>query len=159
MTPASSAHAGREQDGAAHSGSVHSDAAHCGASQEHPQDSRIPVWLALSELYLDTDVAALYPQIAKTLADSPYALDALHDMLMYDIHPALYPNLMIVAGEWAGFDDDWLLARVAQVRKRSRLRRRFSHLFVRSIRDDWRAVAAMIVDLRAATKIAEASRI
>ncbi len=169
MTQASSAHAGREQDGAAHSGAgcdgaAHGGAAHGGASQEDPQDSRIPVWRALSELYLDTDVAALYPHIAQTLADSPYALDALHDMLMYDIHPALHPNLMSVAGEWAGFDDDWLLARVAQVRRQPRWRRRLSHLFVRSIRDDWRAVAAMTVDLRAvdlraATKIAEASRV
>ena len=92
MTQASSAHAGREQDGAAHSGAACDDAAHGGASQEDPQDSRIPVWRALSELYLDTDAAALYPQIAETLADSPYALDALHDMLRYDIHPARYPN-------------------------------------------------------------------
>jgi hypothetical protein len=122
---------------------------------EH-DDPRIPVWQALSELYLDTDVAAHYPHIAETLAHSPYALDALHDMLMYDIHPALYPNLMIVAGEWAGFDDDWLLARIAQVRRQPRWRRRLSHLFVRWIRDDWRTVAALIVDLRAGTTSARA---
>jgi hypothetical protein len=153
MTPASSALAGREQDGAAHNG-----AAHDGGAQENPQDPRIPVWRALSELYLDTDVAALYPQIADALADSPYALDALHEMLMYDVHPALYPNLMIVAGEWAGFDDDWLLVRITQVRRQPRWRRRLSHLFVRSIREDWRAVAGMIVDLRAAATSAQATQ-
>jgi hypothetical protein len=149
MTPAFTARAGREQDDG-REGAPRDNIEQC--------DPRLPVWLALSDLYLDTDVAALYPHIAETLADSPYALDALHDMLMYDIHPALHPNLMSVAGEWAGFDDEWLLVRIAQVRKRPRWRRRLSHLFVRWIRDDWHAVAAMIVELRAATISAQATQ-
>jgi hypothetical protein len=112
-------------------------------------DARIEVWYALSALYLDTDVVALYPQIAEVLAKSPYSLDALYETLMYDVHPVLYANLTIVAGEWAGFDRDWLLERIAEVRMQPRWRRRFSHLFAREIRDDWRKVAGMVVDLRA----------
>lgn len=148
MTPAFTARAGREQDDARE-----------GAPRDNIEqgDPRLPVWLALSDLYLDTDVVALYPQIANVLASSPYTVDALRETLMYDIHPVLYPNLMIVAGEWAGFDDDWLLVRIAQVRKQPRWRRRLSHLFVRWIRDDWHAVAAMIVELRAATTSAQAT--
>jgi hypothetical protein len=112
-------------------------------------DPRIAVWQALSNLYLDNDVSLEYPHIAQTLADSPYTLEALHEMLMYDVHPALHANLMIVAGEWAGFDREWLLERIAQTRAQPRWRRRLTHLFVRWIRDDWRIVAAIIAQLRA----------
>ncbi len=120
-------------------------------------DARVEVWHALSDLYLDTDVVALYPHIAEVLAKSPYSLDALYEILMYDVHPALYPNLTIVAGEWAGFDRDWLCARIMQVRAQPRWRRRISHLFVRWIRDDWRKVAERIIDLRASSTNAQAT--
>jgi hypothetical protein len=114
------------------------------------EDPRIEVWLALSDLYLDNETADIYDYVAETLASSPFALDALHDMLMYDVHPVLYPNLMIVAGEWAGFDREWLIARIAEVRAQARWRRRITHVFVRSIHDEWREVVARIAAIRGA---------
>ena len=113
-------------------------------------DARIPVWVALSDLYLDTDVTLSYDHIVRTLAASPYPLDALHEMLMYDVHPALYMNLMSVAGEWAGFDETWLLERIEAVRRQPRWRRRISHWFVRDIGVQWGALVPMIVDARSA---------
>jgi hypothetical protein len=107
-------------------------------------DARIPVWTALSELYLDTDVAAFRDHIASTLAASPYSLDALHEMLMYDVHPALYPNLISVAGEWAGFDQAWLVERIAAVRRQPCWRRRITRWFVRDIGVQWRTLVPMI---------------
>jgi hypothetical protein len=113
-------------------------------------DVRIPVWTALSELYLDTDVALSYEYIVRTLAASPYSLDALHEMLMYDVHPALYPNLMSVAGEWAGFDQDWLVERIAAVRRQPRWRRRMSQWLRFDIDTHWRALTPMIQAARSA---------
>ncbi len=113
-------------------------------------DARIPVWNALSELYLDTDVTLSYDHIVRTLAASPYSLDELHEMLMYDVHPALYPNLMSVAGEWAGFDDAWLLERIAMARRQPRWRRRITHWFVRDIGVRWRTLEPMIGAARSA---------
>jgi hypothetical protein len=113
-------------------------------------DTRIPVWVALSDLYLDTDVTLSYEHIARTLAASPYPLDALHEMLMDDVHPALYMNLMSVAGEWAGFDEAWLVERITAVRRQPRWRRRISHWFVRDIGVQWRALVPMIVAARSA---------
>lgn len=113
-------------------------------------DARIPVWVALSDLYLDTDVTLSYDHIVRTLAASPYPLDALHEMLMYDVHPALYMNLMSVAGEWAGFDETWLLERIEAVRRQPRWRRCISHWFARDIGVQWRALVPMIVDARSA---------
>ncbi len=114
-----------------------------------PDDPRVPVWRALSDLYLDTDVSTFYAHIAETLAKSPFSLDALHDILLEDVHPALYGNLLIVAGEWAGFEDEWLLPRIAEVRRRPRWRRRLTRVIARFVFDDWRIVAARVAQLRA----------
>jgi hypothetical protein len=116
----------------------------------HNLDARIPIWIALSDLYLDTDVTLSHDHIVRTLAASPYPLEELHEMLMYDVHPALYPNLMSVAGEWAGFDETWLVERITAIRRQPRWRRRISHWFVRDIGVQWRTLAPMIVAARSA---------
>ena len=113
-------------------------------------DARIPVWVALSDLYLDTDVSLSYDYIVRTLVASPYSLDALHEMLMYDVHPVLYPNLLSMAGEWGGFDEAWLIERILVARKQPRWRRRFTQWFVRDIGVQWRTLAPMIVAARSA---------
>jgi hypothetical protein len=107
-------------------------------------DTRIPVWTALSDLYLDTDVTLSHDHIVRMLAASAYSLDELHEMLMYDVHPALYPNLLSMAGEWAGFDEAWLVERILAVRAQPRWRRRFTQWFVRDIGVQWRMLAPMI---------------
>ena len=121
-------------------------------------DARVPVWRALSDLYLDTDVTMFHEHIAETLADSPFSLDALHDILLEDVHPVLYGNLLIVAGEWAGFEDEWLLPRIARARRQPRWRRRLTRVFASFVFDDWREVATLIAQLRAdAARAPEAS--
>ncbi len=113
-------------------------------------DARIPVWNALSDLYLDTDATLLHEYIVRTLAASPYSLDELHEMLMYDVHPALYQNLMSMAGEWAGFDETWLVERIATIRRQPRWRRRITHWFARDIDVQWRTLEPMIRAARSA---------
>lgn len=120
-------------------------------------DPRIPVWRALSDLYLDTDVSLFYSHIAETLAASPFTLDALRDILIEDVHPALYGNLLIVAGEWAGFEDEWLLPRIAETRRRPRWRRRLTRVFAGSVFDDWREVAARIEAIRGGANMSATS--
>lgn len=140
------------------SGSAAATPTTAGAIAVVPDDPRVPVWRALSDLYLDTDVTMFHEHIAETLADSPFPLDALRDILLEDVHPALYGNLLIVAGEWAGFEDEWLLPRIAEVRRRPRWRRRLTRVFASAVFDDWRIVAARIAQLRAdASHVAETS--
>lgn len=112
------------------------------------RDARIPVWIALSELYLDTDVSVFHDAIADTLAASPYSVDDLRDILMDDVHPALHVNLMSVAGEWAGFDEAWLIERIEAVGRQPRWRRRMSRWFARDIDAQWRALEPMILAAR-----------
>jgi hypothetical protein len=113
-------------------------------------DARIPVWVALSDLYLDTDVSLSYDYVVRTLVASPYSLEQLHETLMYDVHPVLYPNLLSMAGEWAGFDETCLVERILAARKQPRWRRRFTQWFVRDIGVQGRTLTPMIAAARSA---------
>lgn len=76
-------------------------------------EHRRPVWLAISELFLDTNLdSADLTRIAKTLAQSPYSLEELDDILLWEVYPACWTNTYAIAGEWAGFDPEWLEARI-----------------------------------------------
>jgi hypothetical protein len=76
-------------------------------------ESRRPVWAALSELFLDTNLdSADVNRIAKTLASSRYSLDELDQILLSEVYPACRSNLLSMAGEWAGFDPEWLESRI-----------------------------------------------
>jgi hypothetical protein len=76
-------------------------------------EDRRPVWLALSELFLDGDVAARREGIAATLAASPYSLPELQAILVDEVYPSCRGNMFSwPGGEWAGFDDAWLEERI-----------------------------------------------
>ena len=75
-------------------------------------DRRRPVWLALSDLFLDTDVNLFRDGNTRLLAASPYSPDELDTILREEVYPACSYNLSQVAGEWAGFDDVWLERRI-----------------------------------------------
>ncbi len=74
--------------------------------------ARRSVWLALSDLFLDTDVNLFREGNTRLLAASPYSIDELDTILREEIYPACSFNLSQVAGEWAGFDADWLERRI-----------------------------------------------
>ncbi len=72
---------------------------------------RHAVWVALSELWLDTtlqddDLEA----VVVILRESPFDLEAIDEIHWREVAPVLYGNLLSVAGEWAGFDPDALIA-------------------------------------------------
>lgn len=73
---------------------------------------RHPVWLALSDLFLDTDTRLSFPYIARTLAASPFSDDELEAIFQNEVAPAVEFNLFDIAGEWAGFDETWLIAAI-----------------------------------------------
>jgi hypothetical protein len=73
---------------------------------------RRPVWEALSDMYLDTDVALSRAWRAQMLAESKYSLDELEEILVHEVHPVCWPNLLSVAGVWDGFDQAWLEQRI-----------------------------------------------
>ncbi|SFN90771.1 hypothetical protein SAMN05660284_02498 [Formivibrio citricus] len=73
---------------------------------------RMPVWQALGEFFLDNEPNLEY--VARVCAESPYSLGELDQILFNEVWPALSPNLASMAGEWAGWDREWLTKRVLE---------------------------------------------
>lgn len=111
---------------------------------------RRAVWLALSELYLDTDVSLLYPSIAAALARSPYSDAELWNILRHEVHPVVGPNLRSVAGVWDGFDEAWLADAIERRLRRPGWLRVLGGLFYAYPREQWGALAPQVRALREA---------
>ncbi len=105
---------------------------------------RIPVWSALSEFFLDTELRDDdYRRIAEVLGRSPYSENALWEILRFEVYPPCHWNLLYVAGEWAMFGDDWLMERVApRCGKRPRFTWPALHLWM--FQDHWDKVRAFL---------------
>jgi len=72
-------------------------------------ETRKPVWSALSELWLDNERQADdLAHIAQVMYNSGYSLAELRKIYETEVAPVVYTNLLVPAGEWAGFDDAWL---------------------------------------------------
>ncbi|GAA3917087.1 DUF7079 family protein [Litoribacillus peritrichatus] len=77
-------------------------------------EERIQVWETLSDLFLDTELTdADLERMAKVLAESPYSIEQLQDILYYEVYPVCKGNLLCVAGEWAFFGREWVLEYIA----------------------------------------------
>ncbi|MFT3911365.1 MAG: hypothetical protein QM737_18225 [Ferruginibacter sp.] len=86
-------------------------------------EQRKPIWIALSEFYLDTELQdSDLRRIAFTILDSPYSLDEVKTINKYEVFPILQANLLSPAGEWAGFDKDWLVEKILYlIEKKSKI--------------------------------------
>lgn len=74
---------------------------------------RYPVWAALAELYLDTELQDEdLRRIAAAVAASGFSWDEMKQINYNEVAPALWFNTYDVAGEWAGWDDKWLIERI-----------------------------------------------
>lgn len=73
---------------------------------------RAPVWEALSDFWLDTELQDFqFDRIARVIAASPYSIEEVIAIHNYEVAPAVSANLINIAGEWSGFDSEWLNAR------------------------------------------------
>jgi hypothetical protein len=73
---------------------------------------------AISELFLDTELQeSNYEYIARVLRETDLPLDELERIYQEEVAPALYRNLNVTAGVWAGFDQDWLAGKIKQKKK------------------------------------------
>jgi len=110
-------------------------------------DERMPVWSALSELFLDTELQKEdHERIATVLAASPYSESKLEEILRFEVTPVLRGNMLSMAGVWSGFDEDWLREKLAPNIER----RPFFRLGVFwMIRSHWKEVIREVIALRA----------
>ena len=111
-------------------------------------EARMPVWSALSEFFLDTDLQEDdYQRIASVLARSAYSIAEVEEILRYEVYPPLRSNLLSIAGEWAGFDEQWLCEKISpHTGKRPRLR--LPQMQWGRIRHHWERVSELIQNQR-----------
>lgn len=118
----------------------------------HPKDDlkeRTPVWVALSEFYLDNELTdGDIERIAKVCANSPYSITELRGILASEVNPAFYQNLISMAGEWGGWSADFVQQRVLNEYRpiRAFLLRNIPSLYLSS--HTWRAVEREVQALR-----------
>ena len=88
-------------------------------------EHRKPVWIALSELYLDTELQEYtYQWMAQIILDSPYSWEEILQINKYEVFPVLIRNLLIMTGQWAMFNEEWLLGEIQKSLNNKRLLKR-----------------------------------
>lgn len=73
---------------------------------------RLPLWEALGNLYLDTKSDTFVPLVVKAAQEAGFSLDEVEHILKWEVRPALYFNYIDGAGEWAGWNSEWLVQRI-----------------------------------------------
>ena len=112
-------------------------------------ERRLPVWHALSDIFLDTELQPHdYQWIASVLASSGYSQVELRSIFENEVAPAFIVNLFSVAGEWTSWSQD----EVRQIMLRS-LGRRFPLLrWVRKraarrvVAEEWQKIAPLLAE-------------
>jgi hypothetical protein len=111
--------------------------------------TREDVWVAMSNLYLDTDIELFIEPCASVLADSPFSREELARILFEEVHPALVLNLMSVAGEWGFFEKAWLCERILRQQTARAWRRWLARRLLRKYpRALWPRLDEIIIRLR-----------
>ncbi len=117
-------------------------------------EKRKPVWSALSELWLDTELdEPSLRHIARVMYDSGYSLGELRYIHLDEVAHVVCFNLKTPAGEWVNFDDDWL---IEQIMASSKPKGRILNILTRVWRmrllyiteDKWLTVKKYYLELR-----------
>ena len=109
-------------------------------------ERRLPVWVAMSDLFLDT-----YPfdwtlrRIAATVIEADFTEAEAREILRAEVGPAFAGNLLQVAGEWAMFGEDEVRREILRGRKPGFLER---DVIANVVKRDWRVVRTMLAGLR-----------
>ncbi|MFC3700011.1 hypothetical protein ACFOND_00040 [Reinekea marina] len=117
-------------------------------------NKRKPVWVALSDLFLDTDVTRYYENIVRVCVESDYSPEEIRLILFDEVAPAVSKNLLSVAGEWSGFDKGWLIEEIIRGIRRKKPFFGFLNKWTKTIgikhylKEHWSVLEPRIVALR-----------
>jgi len=106
---------------------------------------RREVWIAQSDLFLDTDVRLSFAYVARVCAASEFDRDQLESIFRDEVAPIVESNLLDIAGDWAGFPEDWL---VSSIVARLETDGAGNYRLRTSVLDEWRAVNHLVTRLR-----------
>jgi hypothetical protein len=110
---------------------------------------RKPVWIALSDLFLDKDATSSYEYIVSVCAESKYSTDELEAILKKEVAPVVSANLLSMAGAWSGFDNDWLVEEICKnIHSKSILKLLIKYRFNKYINEHWQNILQKIIEAR-----------
>lgn len=94
-------------------------------------NERRPIWKALSEFYLDTELDNIdFKRIAIIFKESKYSLEEIRKIDTYEVFPILQLNLLSIIGEWVEFDENWLTQKIInRIQKRTQFNKLLIRLF------------------------------
>jgi len=70
---------------------------------------RSPIWRALSELFLDTELQpADHQRIAELIRQAGYNVSEAEAILRNEVAPVLFTNMLSMAGEWVPWSEDFV---------------------------------------------------
>lgn len=117
-------------------------------------ERRAPVWRALSDLFLDTELdEADFAIIAETIRAAGLSADQAEEILRREVAPVFWMNLIQVAGEWTPWSESQARDLVCEhLRSRPRYLAWFdslkSPLRVAMVMPEWRQVRAYLEGVR-----------
>ena len=114
-------------------------------------ERRKPVWKALSEFYLDTELQPSdYDHVARVLGSSGFTLTELKAIDRFEVFPVLINNLLSPTGFWTAFEEPWLHEKcVIACKKKNHALVRLKNfivysLFVGIMKKQWREIEKRI---------------
>ncbi len=100
--------------------------------------------LAISELFLDTELDQNdFARLRDVLKASRLTVAELDRIYYKELAPMLYGNLDTTAGEWSGFDPEWIEREISKqvgqriIEKVPLLNRVWQHWITRTTREEW----------------------
>ncbi len=107
---------------------------------------RRPLWDAMSDLFLDTEVRWHVPRVARRCVESGYDDETLERIFWAEVFPEAIPNMLQVAGDWIALAlDEGALIKRANSGSIPWLTRRAHG---RMVQDEWLAVREVTAWLR-----------
>lgn len=108
-------------------------------------ERRRPLWTALSRMFLDNELDDEDRRdMAQTIVSSGYSPEEVLKVLWEEVYPVAASNLRSPAGEWKGFDLDWMQEEILSGRHRrtwlTRMAEAMPHSPARMVHQEWQAL-------------------
>jgi hypothetical protein len=114
-------------------------------------DRRLPVWVALSELFLDTKLGpADWDRIAATIRETGFSPAQAQACLDSEVAPVFSQNMLATAGGWAGWSDEFVRQAITSYLRHPPPRRWLARRAARAVRaiyaEDWAQVKRRLTE-------------
>ena len=104
-----------------------------------------PLWIALSNLFLDRELSENdFTYIASVIKESELSIKQVEQILKEEVLPICIPNIKSISGEWAGFDEKWLIESIVKLKKLRPLQKAIHKNDYKLIKDEWEQVLSII---------------